>query len=119
MQTLTELDRIDEQKRERAARYERVLNDLTRARKAVDQFEPKVEAITAVLKQLGALQELAATLPKDVTGTGDVILREQIFLSTAHAVKQLNNRRNKARESLALARADVMHLEDLIKEFEG
>lgn len=119
MQTLNEIETREHNERQRAWSYQNLLADLERYRNAVAQQAPKIEAITAVLKQLVALQELAAQLPREVTGTGDVILREQIFLSTAQAAKRLNHRRDKAQATLDKAKADVVRLEEQLKEYES
>jgi len=119
MLTLDEIQAQRSTREERAFSFQRVRNELDRLRKAVEQLTPKIDAITATMRQIDTIQQLGAQLAPDVQGKGGMRLRDQIAVDTAAAIKVLAQRREKEQRLLDAALAAIPNVEAQLKEFES
>jgi hypothetical protein len=102
---------------QRAWQKQQIVNDLDRYRSLVKQLQPQLDAIGPVLRQLGAIQELAAQLPRDLTGTASCICRDQIQATTMAAVTSLGHRRERLARQVEPALAKIPILEQQLATF--
>jgi hypothetical protein len=114
--TLEQLERADLDVKTRAWQREQVSNTLGRSRQVVVNLTPQVEAIGKTLRQLGEIQELACALPRDLSGTGGTVCRDQIQKSTIAASRSLAIRRERLQKQLDKALADIPALEAKLEE---
>jgi integrase len=68
MQTLTEIDRRESARREKAHRFQVLRESLYRARRDVERLTPRVTAASETLRQVETLRSTAMLLPPDVQG---------------------------------------------------
>src|SRR5688572_6857906 len=109
--SLEQSERAALNRRERLGQIDRVTNELTHKRALVDGLTPQVEAIGTQLRLLGQLQELAAQLSPDVSGTGGTRARDQIIGATAAGAKGLHQRRDRLKRQLESASEALPALE--------
>jgi hypothetical protein len=119
METLDQIETREHEQRQRAWSYQSVVADLDRYRSMVARLTPQLDAISGILHQLNEIQELAAKLPRDLTGTGAVICRDQIQMTTSAAAKGLANRRERLKRQLDPALTKIPALEKQILSFES
>src|SRR5687767_13221230 len=93
--SLEQTERAALNRRERLGQIDRVTNELTHKRALVATLTPQVDAIGTQMRLLGQLQELAANLSPDVSGTRGARARDQIIGACAAGAKGLNQRRDR------------------------
>ena len=118
MKTYDELQREESDRLERARSYQQATDALFRARQTVERLTPKLAAGADTLNTLTRIEELAAFLPGDLTGTKAFRARDQIIAACAAARASRQALRNREQTQLDQAVADVPRLEARVRAFE-
>ena len=117
MSSLEQADRERLNRRERLGQIDRVTNELTHKRQIVTLLTPQIEAIGTQMRLLGQVQDLAANVSPNVTGTGGMRARDQIIGACAAGAKGLNNRRDKLTRQRDAAATEIPKLEAQLAAF--
>src|SRR4051812_28026626 len=111
MKTLHEIDAERAAARDRAWRFQQVTESLERARKDVDRLTPVVERLQSNLRQLDAIDALAAALPTNIISTGGAGARDVIAEACAKGRTSVSNKLAREQRALDAATEEIPRLD--------
>lgn len=117
MKTLDQIEAAETAVREKAWRYQRTTDALLRARQAVEQLTPRVDAYTRILSKLDQVAALARELPPDVIGPGGARARDVIAVACSKAAENTSHRLARDQRQLATALESIPVLERQLADF--
>lgn len=118
MQTLSEIDAEKQAKREKAAAYERLVDDRVRYTKAVDILVPGIATREQTLAALATIEKACEVIPPTVQGVGGQQAKAQILNVIGQAKQSEQTLLDKAVRTLALARERLDHANAEIAKLE-
>ena len=123
MQTLSEINREEQARRQRALRYEQLTNKATGLRTVIQRLEAAAGSAAVSLDALREINDLIPSLPKDVTTRqvgmipGGFDVRQLLGALAADALQTLERKEQDRVTQLQQAGADLAKVEEALTEF--
>ena len=118
MQTLDEINAQEHAIRDKAWRYQQVLGEVERCKRAIERLTPTVAAFGVTLDVLTQIEQLAAQLPAEVLGTMSHIARDQIRGTCLVAKTGQQKRRERDQRDLTNATTQLPEFEAQLRAIE-
>ncbi len=118
MQTLTELTQKENEKRERALRYEQALKARDNAKAQIETLEKRPADSKKQLKLVDEIEALATKLDATIAAQGGYLAREVVLNALAAVHKTHQRRLDQINEQLKRWKTDLATWEAALKEYQ-